>query len=106
VTRRLLPVLVAVLLASCGAVSACGGSHGHAVASSEGRALFDQACGACHTLTGHNDPRHQGGDLRGFHASRAQLYQLAAEMPVRRPLSRAQLQTVVRFVMAVEAGGS
>jgi mono/diheme cytochrome c family protein len=93
--------LVTVLVVSGAAVSACGGGDGHAAASS-GRALFDQACGACHTLTGHNDPRHQGGDLRDFHAGRAQLEQLAAEMPVRRPLSRGQLATVVRFVMAVE----
>ncbi len=93
-----------MLIACCAAVCGCGGGHGHAVASSGGRALFDQACGACHTLTGHNDPRHQGGDLRDFHADRAQLYQLAAEMPVRRPLSRGQLQAVVRFVMAVEGG--
>jgi mono/diheme cytochrome c family protein len=91
-----------VLVASCTAVSACGGGHGHAAASS-GRALFDQACGACHTLTGHNDPRHQGGDLRAFHATSSQFLQLAGEMPVRRPLSRGQLGTVVRFVRAVEA---
>jgi hypothetical protein len=128
VTRRLLPVLVA----SCAALCACGGGGGggggsggggggsgggggasgggshatgpstHAAAVS-GRALFSQACGACHTLTGHNDPRHQGGDLRGFHASRAQFLQLAAEMPVRHPLNSAQLQSVVGFVMSVEA---
>jgi mono/diheme cytochrome c family protein len=91
-----------VLVASCAALSACGGGHGHAAAAS-GRALFEQACGACHTITGHNDPRHQGGDLRNFHAGRAQFLQLAAEMPVRRPLRREQLQAVVRFVTAVEA---
>ena len=91
-----------MLVACCTAVSACGGGHGHAAASS-GRALFDQACSACHTLTGHNDPHHQGGDLRDFHATRLQFLELAAEMPVRRPLSRGQLGTVVRFVMAVEA---
>jgi mono/diheme cytochrome c family protein len=98
-------VLVAscAVAASCAALSACGGAgHGDAAASS-GRALFTQACGACHTLTGHNDPRHQGGDLRGFHASRTQLDQLASEMPVRRPLSREQLQAVVGFVMGAEA---
>ncbi|MGH2896377.1 MAG: c-type cytochrome [Solirubrobacteraceae bacterium] len=100
-SRRLLPMLVA-----CGvAVSACGGGHRHAAASS-GHALFSQACGACHTLTGHNDPRHQGGDLRDFHSSHTQLLQLAAEMPVRRPLSRRQLEAVVRFVSTVEAGRS
>jgi mono/diheme cytochrome c family protein len=100
-------VLIACGMCVSALVSACGGG-GHATAShasaslSSGGALFHQACGGCHTLTGHNDPRHQGGDLRGFHASRAQLTQLASEMPVRRPLTRAQLGAVVRFVMSVE----
>ena len=105
-TRPLLPALVAV----CAALSACGGNgtrHRSAPApTASGQALFGQACGGCHTLTGHDDPRHQGGDLRGFHSSRAQLFQLSAEMPVRRPLTRAQLDAVVDFVMAVEAGRS
>jgi mono/diheme cytochrome c family protein len=101
VTRR--PV-VALLLASClaASASACGGGPAHAPPS--GRVLFNHACGACHTLTGHNDPRHQGGDLLGFHATRPQMLQLAGEMPVRRPLSEAQLNAVVRFVMEIEAG--
>jgi mono/diheme cytochrome c family protein len=102
VTRWCVPLLVA----ACAALSACGGSHEHAPASASGDALFNQACGACHTLSGHNDPRHQGGDLRGFHSTRAQLLQLAGEMPVRRPLSRAELQSVVDFVMSAEAGRS
>jgi mono/diheme cytochrome c family protein len=99
-----------VLVAACAAVGACGGSgapqhRAHATPTS-GQALFTQACGACHTLTGHDDPRHQGGDLRDFHATRVQFLQLAGEMPVRRPLTSAQLQSVVAFVMAVEAGRS
>ena len=102
--RRL---VVALLLASCMAmsVSACGGS-GQGSAPSSGRVLFDHACGACHTLTGHNDPRHQGGDLLGFHATRPQMLQLAGEMPVRRPLNRAQLNAVVSFVREMEGGRS
>jgi mono/diheme cytochrome c family protein len=104
VTPRLLPLLAA----ACVAVSACGGGsarHDDAhVGTASGPALFSQACGACHTLSGHNDARHQGGDLKGFHASRAQLLQLAGEMPARRPLSRSELQSVVAFVMSVEAG--
>ncbi len=101
-----------MLVAACAAISACGAGGAHpagrssAAAAASGRVLFSQACGACHTLTGHNDPRHQGGDLRDFHASRAQFLQLAAEMPVRRPLSAAQLQTIVRFVRSVETGGA
>ena len=103
-TRR--PV-AALLLVFCVAMSAsaCGGS-GQGPAAPSGRALFDHACGACHTLTGHNDPRHQGGDLLGFHATRPQMLQIAGEMPVRRPLSRAQLNSVVRFVMEMESGRS
>jgi mono/diheme cytochrome c family protein len=99
-----------VLVAACAAVSACGGGgtsqHRAHAKPTAGQALFIQACGACHTLTGHNDPRHQGGDLRDFHATRVQFLQLAGEMPVRRPLTSAQLQSVVAFVMAVEAGRS
>lgn len=100
-------LVVAPLLASCmaAAVSACGGGAPGPAAPS-GRALFSHACGACHTLTGHNDPRHQGGDLLGFHATRSQMLQLAGEMPVRRPLSRTELNAVVRFVMKMEAGRS
>ncbi|MGZ4169618.1 MAG: c-type cytochrome [Solirubrobacteraceae bacterium] len=102
-TRR---PLLALLVGCCAAVSACDGhTHGAAVAAS-GRALFTQACGACHTLTGHNDPRHQGGDLRDFHATRTQFFQLASEMPVRHPLSQTQLTAVVRFVMGLEARDS
>jgi mono/diheme cytochrome c family protein len=103
VSRRLVVLLLApCLLASA---SACGGG-GQAPAPPSGRALFDHACGACHTLTGHNDPRHQGGDLLGFHATRPQMLQLAGEMPVRRALSQSQLNAVVRFVLQMESGGS
>jgi mono/diheme cytochrome c family protein len=115
--RRLVPVLVA----ACAGLAAtgCGGgqragqtrsaqsAHGGQTSSAHsGRALFSQACGACHTLSGHNDSRHQGGDLLGFRATRPQMLQLAGEMPVRHPLSQDQLDAVVRFVMSVEAGSS
>jgi mono/diheme cytochrome c family protein len=96
------PLVLAWLAAVSAALCGCGGG-GHGPHASSGRALFVQACGACHTLTGHNDSRHQGGDLLGFHASRTQFVQLASEMPVRHPLSPDQLQTVIRFVRAMEA---
>ena len=99
-------------MTSCVALSACGGGGnsggGHPAGGSthateaSASVLFSQACGACHTLTGHNDPRHQGGDLLVFHASRAEFLQLAGEMPMRRPLTRRQLEAVVAFVMSVE----
>lgn len=94
------------LAAVCAALCACGGAGSHGSGAASGRPLFARACGACHTLTGRNDPRHQGGDLLGFHASPAQFTQLASEMPVRHPLSHAELQTVVRYVMSMEAGHS
>jgi mono/diheme cytochrome c family protein len=102
VTRR---PLLALLLGCCAAVSACGGQT-HGAGASSARTLFTQACGACHTITGHDDPRHQGGDLLGFHATRTQFLQLASEMPVHHALSPTQLDVVVRFVRGLEGGGA
>jgi mono/diheme cytochrome c family protein len=64
--------------------------------------LFHQACGACHTLSGHNDRFHQGGDLLGFHSSHRQLLELAREMPVPHALTARELGTIVTYVRAVE----
>ena len=36
-----------------------------------GRSLFVQACGFCHSLTGHESPSKQGGDLLGVRLRRA-----------------------------------
>jgi mono/diheme cytochrome c family protein len=98
---------VAAWAAACAAatLAGCGGGHSqsHARGGGQGRELFTQACGACHTLRGHNDARHQGGDLLDFHATRPQMLQLAGEMPVRHPLSPGQLDAVVTFVMSLEA---
>ncbi|MGZ4167255.1 MAG: hypothetical protein ACXVRW_13930 [Solirubrobacteraceae bacterium] len=103
--RRL---LMPVLLAACATplITGCGGGQSQTHAAPSGRELFARACGACHTLSGHDDPRHQGGDLLGFHATRPQMLQLAAEMPVRHPLSQGQLDAVVRFVLSMEAARS
>lgn len=72
-----------------------------------GRAVFAGECSTCHTLSGRYDPSRQGGDLLRFRARRSQLRQFVREMPVRRPLTEAQLQAVVSYVMAAErrAGG-
>lgn len=92
------------LAASALALSGCG------VASSArpptGRALFVQACSACHSLTGADNPHLQGGDLLHFRSSRGQLVQFAREMPVRRALTPSQLQTVVDYVREIEQRGS
>ncbi len=91
-------LLVTVVLA--GGTAACGA--GHAATRTDGRALFADACGTCHTLSGVNSPAHQGGDLLGFHVSRSVLLQFAREMPVRRRLTRAQFTTVVGYVFALQ----
>jgi mono/diheme cytochrome c family protein len=91
-----------ILAISATALVGCGG--GTRPAASSGRAVFTQSCSGCHSLSGKNDPRRQGGDLLNFHAPRPEMTQLVGEMPVRHPLSQAQLRAVVRFVMATENG--
>jgi mono/diheme cytochrome c family protein len=96
--RWLLAGATAALLTACGAARAPAPRP-------SGRVLFGQACGACHSLSGVEDPRRQGGDLLHLHANRTQLRELSAEMPVRRPLAEAQLRAVVDYVLAVERRG-
>ena len=69
-----------------------------------GRQVFAQACEVCHSISGHSRPSQQGGDLRMFHSSLAQLRQLTAEMPVlhHHRLSSAELSAVVAYVAAIE----
>jgi mono/diheme cytochrome c family protein len=72
-------------------------------AAASGRVAFGAHCSVCHSLTGKDNPRLQGGDLLGFHASRSQVVQFVREMPViHRPLTAAELQAVVDYVMAAE----
>jgi mono/diheme cytochrome c family protein len=89
-----------LLAAVTGALAGCG--SGGAAPPPSGAAVFSQACSACHSLSGHDDPRRQGGDLLGFRASRTQMRQLAGEMPVRHALHRSELDAVVRYVIAAE----
>jgi mono/diheme cytochrome c family protein len=113
-TRWATGLLVAAA-STAAALAGCGGGHsggaggagaGGAASGVSGRQVFAHACSSCHSLSGADNPRLQGGDLLRFHASRAQLTQLAAEMPVRHPLDGAQLAAVVRYVTGVEQRGS
>jgi mono/diheme cytochrome c family protein len=90
--------------AACATLAGCGG--GGAAGPPRGRTVFAQACSACHSLSGADDPRRQGGDLLAFHASRTQMTQLTDEMPVRHPLTDPELAAVVSYVMGVEQRGS
>jgi mono/diheme cytochrome c family protein len=67
-----------------------------------GRELFARDCAFCHSLSGHNSPKQQGGDLLGAHLRRPVLVQFTAEMPVKHRLSRADLNAVVDYVIAVQ----
>ena len=67
----------------------------------EGRRLFAGACGACHTLTGH-DTHADGGDLGLLHMTQAQMLSFALIMPNPK-MSSDKLRIIVRYVVTVEA---
>ncbi len=96
-TTGLAALVVVVVLGGCGTT---GGAQ-----RSGGQALFAQDCGACHSLSGRQSPRRQGGDLLALHAGREPMLQFIREMPVRRRLSPAQLRTVADYVLDVERHG-
>ncbi|MGA9859970.1 MAG: cytochrome c [Solirubrobacteraceae bacterium] len=118
----------AALLAGCAALSGCGSGAGtHTAAThttgtgahtsgpaaptttagtASGREVFSQACAACHSVSGHNSPRQQGGDLLHFHSTRAQLIQLTREMPIlHHRLSDSEVAAVVSYLRVVESRG-
>jgi hypothetical protein len=66
--------------------------------------VFARDCSACHSLIGNNSLRRQGGDLLTYRWTREPLLQFAREMPVRRPLTEAQLSAVVDYILALERG--
>jgi mono/diheme cytochrome c family protein len=92
---RLATLALATALAGCGS----GGGAPQAA----GQSLFTKDCGFCHSLTGRQSPRHQGGDLLNFHISRTAMLEFAREMPVLHPLSPSELSAVADYVLAVES---
>ena len=92
---------LAALVAATGLATAACGSSGTS-ARPDGQKLFAQACGGCHTLSGHDSPRHQGGDLLRPRLDRPVMLQFAAEMPVRHPLNDRQLAAVTDYLLAVQ----
>ena len=93
-------VLAAVAVAAAAAGCGSRGGLSHAA----GPALFAEDCGVCHSLNGHQSPHRQGGDLLGLRTTRAEMLEFVREMPVPHRLSPGQLETVVDYVRAVEAG--
>jgi|ERR1035438_1137896 mono/diheme cytochrome c family protein len=94
---------VLAALAAAVALAGCGSAGG--VQRSDGRTLFAHDCGVCHSLTGRQSPRRQGGDLLALGVSRGAMLQFVREMPVPHLLSSAQLRTVADYVLAVETRG-
>ncbi|HET9103894.1 MAG TPA: c-type cytochrome [Solirubrobacteraceae bacterium] len=88
-------VALALVLVACGSSPA-------PVATPQGSALFKHNCSGCHSLTGHQSARDQGGDLLAARLPHAVALQYAREMPVRRPLTHAQLEAIVDYIAAVQ----
>ena len=100
-TRVALAAFAAVLACLC---DGCGSSGGSSRAA-DGASLFAEDCAMCHSLTGRQSPRLQGGDLLALHATRADMLEFVREMPVRHALSAAEIGAVADYVRAVEAHG-
>ncbi len=83
-------------------LAGCGGAK----QAQPGAALFAHNCSLCHSLIGNESLRRQGGDLLGYRLSRPTLLQFAREMPVRRPLTEAQLARIVDYIRRVQASGA
>lgn len=98
---RLAALTLAVTAAGCGSASAPTPSSR---ATAAGRTLFTGSCGGCHSLSGHNAPSRQGGDLLGVRLRRPIALQFAREMPVRHRLTEAQLGTIVDYIAAIQRG--
>jgi mono/diheme cytochrome c family protein len=90
---------IVALMAGSTLMVGCGGAS-----RPSGKALFAQDCSVCHSLTGVESPRRQGGDLLHAGFSRAVMIQFTRQMPVRKPLSRAELARVADYVVSVERG--
>ena len=81
-------------------LAGCGGSG--TPSAPNGKTLFARDCSACHSLTGVESPKRQGGDLLHGDFSRAAMLQFTREMPVRPPLTAAELRRVSDYVVSVE----
>jgi mono/diheme cytochrome c family protein len=106
---------VAVVLAAV--VAACDGTHPRSAASRTGPTVFRTGravsgahvfardCAICHSVIGNESLHRQGGDLLGYRMSREELVQFTREMPVRHPLTPAELNAVVEYVFSLQRRG-
>jgi mono/diheme cytochrome c family protein len=86
------------------AVMGCGDSHHPRGVEGprRGADVFARECSACHSAIGNDSLHRPGGDLLVYRLSRADLVQFARQMPVRDPLSAAQLRAVVDYIAELE----
>lgn len=95
------PILAA--LAVVGAVAGCGGgASAPGPPEAAGRRLFATDCAMCHSVIGNESLHRQGGDLLRYRMTREELLEFTRQMPVRRPLTQAQLTAVVDYVFALQ----
>ncbi|HEY2005976.1 MAG TPA: cytochrome c [Solirubrobacteraceae bacterium] len=107
-------VLIGALVLALSGCGASGGPRSGSVTGAQsgaiaagpasGHEVFTRACSFCHSLTGHSSPKQQGGDLLGARLRRPVLVQFTAEMPVKHRLTKAELNAVVDYVLAVQRG--
>ena len=98
-----LPRRVLALFATALFCAGCGSDA--ASPKVDGKALFAENCAVCHSLTGRQSPRQQGGDLLEFRMSEEEMLEFVREMPVRHPLSSTQQRAVADYVRALETRG-
>ena len=104
--RRRCAILSAAATTVIVATTGCGGNPGakperSSVALSTGAKIFQRACGACHTLTGH-DTQVDGGDLGLLHGTVSEVADFSQIMPARHPLTAIEIRQVAEYVVGVE----
>jgi mono/diheme cytochrome c family protein len=92
-------VKAVALVLTCLALAGCGGGAAPPVS---GAVVFARDCRACHSLIGNESEHKQGGDLLGYHLTRAEWLSFTKVMPAKRPLSKAELNAVVDYVLAAQ----
>ena len=92
------------MVALIAALAGCGGGAG--ARKPTGEQVFARDCEMCHSVIGNESKHRVGGDLLGYRITRQQLVEFTREMPVRRPLTRAQLAAVVDYVYALQQRGA
>jgi mono/diheme cytochrome c family protein len=92
------------LLALVASLTGCG--SGASPSAPSGAQVFARDCAACHSLVGNESLHRIGGDLLGYRISRAELLEFTREMPVRHPLTPAELSAVVSYVYALQQRAS